>query len=72
MRATLISLGTDFKLYSEWGKQKGPDTSFATVTSANVEISPKNFLTINFNPFATLMEHAKTIPTASHKLLNMN
>ena len=33
----------------------------------NVETSPKNFLTFNFNPFAT-----KAIPSVNPKLLNLN
>ena len=38
------------------GGQKGPPppTSFSSVTSENVEISPRNFQTFSFNPFATL------------------
>ena len=30
-------------------------TSFSSVTSVNVGISPQNFLTFSFNPFATLV-----------------
>ena len=30
-------------------------TSFSSVTSTNVGISPQNFLTFSFNPFATLV-----------------
>ena len=30
-------------------------TSLSPVTSTNVEISPKNFLTFSFNPFAKLV-----------------
>ena len=37
------------------GGQKGPPTSFSPVTSRNVGISPKSFLTFSFNPFATLV-----------------
>ena len=37
------------------GEQKVPRTSFSPVTSTNVEISPQNFLTFSFNPFATLV-----------------
>ena len=33
------------------GSQKAPPTSFSPVTSTNVGISPKNFLTFSFNPF---------------------
>ena len=35
--------------------KKGPPTSFFPVTSTNVGISPQNFLTFSFNPFATLV-----------------
>ena len=35
------------------GEQRVPPTSFSPVTSTNVRISPKNFLTFSFNPFAT-------------------
>ena len=58
---------TDFKSYNvkyfnpiqdgggQWrAGQKGPPTSFSPVTSTNVGISPQNFLTFSFNPFATL------------------
>ena len=34
---------------------KGPHTSFFPVTSTNVRVSPQNFLTFSFNPFATLV-----------------
>ena len=33
------------------GEHKGAPTSFSPVTSTNVEISPKKFLTFSFNPF---------------------
>ena len=36
-------------------RKKGPPTSFFPVTSTNVGISPQNFLTFSFNPFATLV-----------------
>ena len=36
------------------GGEEGPSTSFTSVTSTNVGISPKNFLTFIFNPFSTL------------------
>ena len=53
------------------GGQKGPppSTSFSLVTSTNVGVSPKNFLTFHFNHFATLVPNFKTIPTASPKLV---
>ena len=37
------------------GGQKGPPTSFSSVTSTNVGISPQNILTFSFNPFHTLV-----------------
>ena len=37
------------------GGQRSPPTSFSPVTSTNVGISPQNFLTFSFNPFATLV-----------------
>ena len=37
------------------GGAKRPPASFSAVTSANVEVSPRNFLTFSFNPFATLV-----------------
>ena len=57
-----------------WGEggQKGPPTSFSPVTSTNVEFSPKNFLTFSFNPFPTLVQNFKFVPSASPKLLNLN
>ena len=54
------------------GGQKGPPTSFSSVTSENVGISPQNFLTFSFNPFDTLMKFFKFLPSASPKLLNLN
>ena len=36
-------------------KRHPPPTSFSFVTYINVEISPQNFLTFSFNPFATLV-----------------
>ena len=36
-------------------QEKRPPTNFSPVTSTNVRISPENFLTFSFNPFATLM-----------------
>ena len=35
--------------------KKAPRTSFSPVTSTNVRFSPKKFLTLSFNPFATLV-----------------
>ena len=54
------------------GRQKGPPTSFSSVTSTNVGFGPQNFLTFSFNPFATLVQNFKFVPSASPKLLNLN
>ena len=54
------------------GGQKGSPTSFSPVTSTNLEISPQNFLTFSFNPFATLVQNFKFVPSVSPKLLNLN
>ena len=37
------------------GRQKVPLTSTSPLTFINIGISPKNFLTFSFNPFATLV-----------------
>ena len=43
-------------LFGIWGEeQKDPPTKFSPVTSTNVGIRPKNFVTFSFNPFATLV-----------------
>ena len=44
---------------------------FSSVTSTNVGISPKNFLTFSFNPFARLVYHFKAVRSASPKSLNL-
>ena len=42
--------------YLGWVRQKATlPTNFALVASINVGISPQNFLTYSFNPFATLV-----------------
>ena len=51
---------------------KRPPINFSPVNSTNVEISPKNFPTFNFNAFSTLVWNFKAIPAASPKLLNLN
>ena len=38
-----------------WGWQKGPPTSFFSVTSTKVGLSPQNFLTFSVNTFATVV-----------------
>ena len=53
------------------GGQKTP-TSFSPVTRKNVGITPQNFLTFSFNPFATLVQNLKFVPSVSPKLLNLN
>ena len=53
-------------VFSMGGRGKGANsTSFSSVTSANVEISPQNFLTFSCNPFATLVYNFKSVPSAS-------
>ena len=54
------------------GSQKGPPTNFSPVTSRNIEFGPENFLTSSFNPFATIMQNFKFVPSASPKLLTLN
>ena len=49
-----------------------PPTSFFPVTSTNVRISHYNFLIFSFNPFVTLVQNFKFVPSASPKLLNLN
>ena len=48
------------------GGQKVP------VTSTNLGFGPQNFLTFSFNPFSTLVQNLKFVPSASPKLLNLN
>ena len=50
----------------EDGGQKRP---LIPVTSTNVRISLKSFLTFSFNPFATLVQNFKAEPSAGPKLL---
>ena len=52
--SSVISGLTLFKIGGGRG-HKGPHTSFFPVTSTNVRVSPQNFLTFSFNPFATLV-----------------
>ena len=42
-----------FKPIQDEEEKKASRTSFSHVTSTNVGISPKTFLTFSFNPFAT-------------------
>ena len=39
------------------GAKKAPPTSFSPVTSTNVGIGPKKFLTFSFDPFAKLVQN---------------
>ena len=49
-----------------------PTTSFSLVTSTNVGFGPQSYLTISFNPFATLVQNFKFVRSTSPKLLNLN
>ena len=51
-----------FNLIQDGGAKKVPHTSFSSVTSANVRISPQNFLSFVFNLFATLVQNFKFVP----------
>ena len=53
----VIYLHPMFNPIQDWngGTQKDRRTSFSPVTSTNVGISPKNFVTFTFNPFPTLV-----------------
>ena len=53
------------------GKKATP-TSYSPVISTNVGFGFQNFLTFSFNLFATLVQNLKFVPSASHKLLNLN
>ena len=52
--------------------KKPPPTSFSFVTSANGEVSPRNFLTFSFNPFSILVQNFKSVPSASPYILSLN
>ena len=54
------------------GQKAPPPTSFSAVTSTNVWFGPQNFLTFSFNPFVTLVQNFKFVPSASPKLSNLN
>ena len=56
---------TIFRIGEGGGGQKGPPISFSSVTSANVEISPRNCLTFSFKPFARLVYNFKSVLSAS-------
>ena len=52
------------------GAKRHSPSIFSPVTSTNVGISPQNFLTSSYNPFAILEQNFKVISSASPKLLN--
>ena len=56
----------------DWGGKKATPTSFSPATSTNVGFGPQNFLAFSFNPFATLVQNFKFVPSASPKSLNLN
>ena len=60
-----------FNPIQDGGGQKGPRTSFSSVTLTNVGFGPQNFLTFSFNPFSTLVQNFKFVLSASSKLLNL-
>ena len=53
----------------EGGVKKAPPTRFSPVNSTNVGFGPQKFLAFSFNPFATLVQNFKFVPSASPKLL---
>ena len=54
------------------GQKAHPPTSYSPATSTNVGFGHQHFLTFSFNPFATLVQNFKFVPSASPKLLNLN
>ena len=54
------------------GGAKRPPTSFLPITSTNLRISLRNFLSFSFNPFVTLVQNFTFVLSASPKLLNLN
>ena len=59
-------------LFRIWGCKNALPTSFSPVTSTNVGISPQNFLTFSFNPFAIQVQNLSFVPSTSLKTLNLN
>ena len=58
-------------------EKRPPPTSFSPETSTNVRFATppqkkKNFMTFSINPFATLVQNFKFVPSAGSKLLNLN
>ena len=54
METKISTLGFLNRIQDRGGFRSSP-TSFSSVTSTNVGISPQNFPTFGFNPFATLV-----------------
>ena len=54
------------------GTKSPPPTSFSPVTFTNVGLSTQNFLTFSFNPFETLVENFRFVPSATPKSMNLN
>ena len=50
-----MTLFSSVNYIQDGGDKKAPSNSFSSVTSANVGISPQNFLTFSVNLFATLV-----------------
>ena len=61
-----------FSPIHDGGGQKGPPTSFSPVASINARFGPQNFLTFSCNPFSTLVQNFKLVPSASPNILNLN
>ena len=61
-----------FNPIQDGGRQKSHPTCFSFATSTNVGFGPRNFLAFSFNPFTTLVQNVKFLPSASPKLLNLN
>ena len=51
---------------------KNSDFRFSVISTKVRRITPKIFLTFNFNPFATLMQNFTFVPSVSPNLLNLN
>ena len=49
----------------ERGKKAPPLSVFPLLLPQNIEISPQNFMTFSFNPFAILVSNFKSVPSAS-------
>ena len=72
--AFIFSIYLTINSIQDGGRAKSPPatTSFSPATSTNVGFGHQHFLTFSFNPFATLVQDFKFVPSASPKLLNLN